>query len=185
MLLWLAKPRKGGKLMKKSALLAAMLAMMLVALAPAFAQTAPPEGVQSFEVLERYHTEGTVPYSQFPPVGGPHNPVLQNCGFYDTPVGNENAVHSLEHGTVWITYHPDLPADQVEVLRALASGRTHVLVSPYPDLPAWVVASAWGEQLWLEDAYDPRLEQFVNYFEQGPQNLEPGAPCSGGIGEPL
>jgi len=171
--------------MKKSALLAAMLAMMLVALAPAFAQTAPPEGVQSFEVLERHHTEGTVLYPQTPPVGGPHNAVLQNCGFYDTPVGNENAVHSLEHGVVWITYHPDLPADQVEVLRALASGRTHVLVSPYPDLPAWVVASAWGEQLWLEDAYDPRLEQFVNYFEQGPQNLEPGAPCSGGTGEPL
>jgi hypothetical protein len=131
------------------------------------------------------HTEGEVDYAQNPPAGGEHNPVWQNCGFYGKPIRDENAVHSLEHGAVWITYHPDLPADQVEVLRALASGRTHVLVSPYPDLPAWVVASAWGEQLWLEDAYDPRLEQFVNYFEQGPQNLEPGAPCSGGIGEPL
>jgi hypothetical protein len=85
---------------------------------------------------------------------------------------------------VWITYSPDLPADQVEALRALASGHTHVLLSPYPGLPTPVVASAWGEQLWLEEAYDPRLEQFVSAFEQGPQNPEPGAPCSGGIGEP-
>jgi hypothetical protein len=169
----------------KLALSAAILTMVLVGLAPAFAQVPPPEGVQSFSVLDRYHTEEAVPYPQIPPVGGPHNPVLQNCGFYDVPVGNENAVHSLEHGAVWITYSPDLPLDQVEALRALSSGRTHVLVSPYPGLPAPVVASAWGEQLMLDGAYDPRLEQFINAFEQGPQNLEPGAPCSGGIGEPL
>ena len=171
-------------LVKKLALSAAMLALALVVVVPALAQTPPPEGVQSFSVLDKYHTEEPVPYSQIPPVGGPHDPVLQNCGFYDTPVRDENAAHSLEHGAVWITYSPDLPTDQVELLRALANSHTHVLVSPYPDLPAWLVASAWGEQLWLEGAYDPRLEQFVSAFEQGPQNPEPGAPCSGGIGEP-
>ncbi len=171
-------------MVKKLALLAAILTMVLVGLAPAFAQVPPPEGVQSFWVLNQYHTEEPVPYSQIPPAGGPHDPVLQNCGFYDVPVRNENAVHSLEHGAVWITYSPDLPVDQVEALRALSSGHTHVLVSPYPDLPAPVVASAWGEQLVLEGAFDPRLEQFISAFEQGPQNPEPGAPCSGGIGEP-
>ena len=172
-------------LVKKFALSVAMSVLALVIIAPAFAQTPPPEGVESFGVQDQYHTEEPVLYSQIPPVGGPHDAVLQNCGFYDTPVRDENAVHSLEHGAVWITYHPDLPVDQVEALRALTSGHTHVLVSPYPDLPAWVVASAWGEQLWLEDAYDPRLEEFVSAFEQGPQNPEPGAPCSGGVGTPL
>lgn len=169
---------------KKLALLMAILTMVPVGLAPAFAQTPPPEGVQSFSGLEPYHTEEPVPYSQIPPVGGPHDPVLQNCGFYDAPVRNENAVHSLEHGAVWITYSPDLPVDQIEALRALSSGHAYVLVSPYPGLPAPVVASAWGKQLVLEGAFDPRLEQFISAFEQGPQNPEPGAPCSGGIGEP-
>ncbi len=38
-------PKKEGKvLVKKRALLGTMLAMMLVAVAPAFGQTAPPEG---------------------------------------------------------------------------------------------------------------------------------------------
>lgn len=171
-------------MMKELVLSAAMLAMTLVAIAPAFAQAPPPEGVQSFWVLNQYHTEEPVSYSQIPPVGGPHDPLLQDCGFYDMPVRDENAVHSLEHGAVWITYSPDLPIDQVEVLRALANDHTHVLVSPYPGLPAPVVASAWGEQLWLEGAYDPRLEQFVGAFEQGPQTPEPSAPCSGGIGTP-
>src|ERR687891_454587 len=98
-----------------------MLALALVVVVPAIAQTPPPEGVQSFSVLDQYHhTEETVPYSQIPPVGGPHDPVWQNCGFYDMPVRDENAVHSLEHGAVWITYSPDLPQDQVDELRDIA-----------------------------------------------------------------
>jgi hypothetical protein len=85
---------------------------------------------------------------------------------------------------VWITYSPDLPKDQVETLRDIAQSNSYVLVSPYSDLPSQVVASAWGKQLHLNSADDPRLEQFVSAYQQGPQNPEPGAPCSGGVGSP-
>jgi hypothetical protein len=168
---------------KKLALLVVMmLAMVLLGVVPAFAQTLP-EGVQSYEIPSRFHTEGPVSYQPIPPVGGDHAPVWQNCGFYDAPIGNENAVHSLEHGVVWITYRPDiLSPDQIGVLRGLASNHSHVLVSPYPGLPAPVVASAWGRQLMLEGAYDPRLEQFVSAFERDVQSPEPDGPCTGGIG---
>jgi hypothetical protein len=148
------------------------------------APSTPPEGVQSFSNLSRNHVEGTVSYPQNPPVGGDHSPVWQNCGFYGTPVQNENAVHSMEHGAVWITYQPDLPSEQVEVLRNLAHDNSYVLVSPYPDLPTPVVASAWGKQLQLDSTNDPRLEQFVSAFREGPQTPEPGAPCTNGTGTP-
>lgn len=144
----------------------------------------PPEGVQSFEITNRDHTRVAVSYPQTPPVGGEHSPIWQNCGFYDQPVRNENAVHSMEHGAVWITYRPDLPQDQVSKLRKLADGQTFVLVSPYPNLPAPVVASAWGKQLRLDSADDPRLKQFIRAFRSGPQTPEPGAPCTGGTGQP-
>ena len=77
----------------------------------------------------------------------------QNCGFYESPVRNENAVHSMEHGAVWITYQPDLPADQVELPRNLAHDDSYVLVSPYPDLSTPVVVSAWGKQLQLDSKF--------------------------------
>ncbi len=143
----------------------------------------PPEGVKSFEVGPGgMHTEGEVDYAQSPPVGGEHNPIWQNCGFYDEPVGNEYAVHSLEHGAVWITYGPDLPQGEVERLRDLAQSEDYVLVSLYPDLDSPVVASAWGKQLSLKSAEDPDLERFIRAYVQGSQTPERGAPCSGGIG---
>lgn len=141
-------------------------------------------GVVSFDNLTRNHVETPVRYAQIPPVGGDHSATLQNCGVYSNPVRNENAVHDLEHGAVWITYRPDLPADQVAALAADAANQTHILVSPYPGLPAPVVASAWGVQLTLDSATDPRLAQFIRTYQRGPQTPEPGAPCSGGIGTP-
>jgi hypothetical protein len=145
----------------------------------------PPEGVQTYDVGPAgQHTEGDVDYEQSPPVGGLHNPVWQNCGFYSEPIRDENAVHSLEHGAVWITYSPDLPQDEVERLRDLAQSESYVLVSPYPGLDSPVVASAWGKQLRLESAEDPNLERFARAFSQGPQTPEPGAVCTGGIGNP-
>jgi hypothetical protein len=60
-----------------------------------------------------------VDYPQSPPVGGPHNPIWQNCGFYSKPVRDEYAVHSMEHGAVWITYSPTFLVHDQETLWAM------------------------------------------------------------------
>ncbi len=150
------------------------------------AASGPPGGVQTYDVGPGgEHTEGAVDYAQSPPVGGEHNSIWQNCGFYEEPIRSETAVHSLEHGAVWITYSPDLPQNEVARLRDLAQSNDYVLVSPYPDLDSPVVASAWGKQLNLESAEDPDLERFIGAYSQGPQTPEPGAACTGGIGNPV
>jgi hypothetical protein len=148
-------------------------------------ESTPPGEVQTYDVGPAGdHTEGNVEYAQSPPAGGAHNPAWQNCGFYEEPIRNETAVHSLEHGAVWITYLPDLPQDELERLRDLAQSNNFVLVSPYTEQGSPVVASAWGKQLSLESAEDPDLERFINAYSQGPQTPEPGATCTGGVGDP-
>lgn len=142
-------------------------------------------GVKTYSGLAQTHVSGTVTYPQNPPVGGPHNSVWLTCGIYNAPVPNENAVHSLEHGAVWITYQPDLPASDVQHLRSLVKRRAYVILSPYNGLPMPVVASAWGVQLQLRSAYDSRIAQFIQKYEQGPQTPESGATCSGGTGAPI
>lgn len=145
----------------------------------------PPGEVENIDVGSGgQHTSGNVDYDRTPPAGGEHNPVWQNCGFYPDPISDENAVHSLEHGAVWIAFSPDLPEDQVNTLRDLAQNGDYILVSPYPDLDSPLVASAWGKQLELESADDPALEQFIGAYREGPQTPEPGATCTGGTGQP-
>jgi hypothetical protein len=147
---------------------------------------AAPGGVEEVDVGQAgRHTEATVDYEQSPPAGGEHNPVWQNAGFYNEPIPNETAVHTLEHGAVWITYQPDLPQAQKGEIRRLVEGQTCMLASPYPDLDSPIVASAWGKQLRLESADDPALERFIRSYHQGPQTPEPGAACTGGTAATL
>ena len=130
------------------------------------------------------HLTGRITYAETPPMGGPHNAAWQTCGIYTAPIDNEYAVHSLEHGAVWITYRPDLPAADVQRLQALASD-DYMLLSPYPGLPAPVVASAWNLQLPLRGAADPRLPQFIRRYKNNPGTTpEFGASCLGGVSAP-
>lgn len=126
------------------------------------------------------HIAGEITYTESPPIGGQHNVVWQNCGTYNVPIHSEHAVHSMEHGAVWITYRPDLPADQVQTLKNVASD-DFMLLSPYPGLSSPVVASAWNRQLRLESATDSRLRAFIDAYKNNPTNTpEFGAPCAGG-----
>jgi hypothetical protein len=126
------------------------------------------------------HMAGPIDYTESPPVGGAHNVVWQNCGIYDVPIHSEHAVHSLEHGAVWITYRPDLPPDQVQLLKNTASD-DFMLLSPYPGLTSPVVASAWNHQIRLDGAADPRLRRFIDLYKNNPTTTpEFGAPCAGG-----
>lgn len=138
------------------------------------------DSVTSAKYTGSQHTPAKVSYAENPPVGGEHHPSWQNCGIYDQPINNEHAVHSMEHGAVWITYRPDLPPAELEKLRGLAA-KDYMLLSPYPGLPAKVVASSWNKQIKLDSANDPRLPRFITKYKNGPETPELGASCSGAI----
>ncbi len=118
------------------------------------------------------------------PDGGNHNTVWQNCAVYTAPIVPEHAVHSLEHGAVWITYNPSLPAAQVATLAALVDGNDHRMLSPYPGQTSPVALQAWGRRLDVKTASDPRVVKFVDGYTSGPQTREVGGSCTGGVDQP-
>jgi hypothetical protein len=146
---------------------------------------APLTDVNVYSGLSRNHIEGEIRYRQTPPVGGDHSPIPATCGAYDDPIPSANAVHSMEHGAVWITFRPSLPDSERQALRNLVPGNPYLLVSPWEDdeLPSPIVLSAWGLQLGVQKASDPAVAAFVHNFAQGPQTPEPGAACAG-VGSP-
>lgn len=150
----------------------------------------PIRDVITFARPSRGHDNSLVyPASDLPPVGGTHHDQWQVCGIYNEPVPGENAVHSMEHGAVWVTYNPDmLAANDVVELKDMVRGDNFILTSPYPGQKSPVVMTAWGLQLELDSVSDRRIEQFIERYRVGPQTPERGATCGpgqgGGIGQP-
>ncbi|MGB3186609.1 MAG: DUF3105 domain-containing protein [Ornithinimicrobium sp.] len=127
----------------------------------------------------RDHVAGAVEYEQDPPVGGDHNQAWWNCGIYTEPIPPHHAVHSLEHGAVWLTYQPDIADEERQTLVDLAD-QEFMLLSPNETQTSPVIATAWGHQLSVDSAEDERLALFISEYRQGPQTPEPGAACTGG-----
>ncbi|GIG65208.1 DUF3105 domain-containing protein [Phytomonospora endophytica] len=142
-------------------------------------------GVTNFRAstdLGRDHVDGDQTYGQTPPVGGNHNGAWETCNgiVYTQQIPDEHAVHSLEHGAVWITYRPDLPADQVAKLATRVEGKDYTLMSPYPGLDAPISLQAWGFQLKVDSADDARINEFIEILRLK-ASVEDGATCSGGV----
>jgi hypothetical protein len=143
----------------------------------------PPEGIEVYPSTTNRTVDGPIDYGRKPPTNGNHAPLWQNCGFYQKPIQDRHAVHSMDHGVVWITYRPELPQQQLESLRPYGN-ENYVIVSPYPGQNTPVIATSWRVQLELNSADDPRLEQFVNEFKRSELAPLSGNRCILGVGNP-
>ena len=92
---------------------------------------------------------------------------------------DENMVHTLEHGAVWITYNPTkVAAGDLDILKGLVQGVDYMVMSPYPTLDQPISLQAWGHQLKVTSASDPRVKQFITALLRNPYNYpEVGATC--------
>ncbi|GAA0904009.1 DUF3105 domain-containing protein [Virgisporangium aurantiacum] len=130
------------------------------------------------------HQSGPLKYDQNPPVAGKHNGDWQNCmgDVYDAPIASEHAVHSMEHGAVWLVYNPaKVNKDQIEALAKKIRGKEYSLMSPMENLDTTVSVQAWGFQLKVNDPSDKRIDEFIKATRKN-AGVEQ-ASCSGGITE--
>src|SRR6478736_3535542 len=146
---------------------------------PATADT--PASYVDYKAAIHITADQRVAYNRFPPVGGPHDGTWANCNgiVYATAVRNENMVHTLEHGAVWITYNPDtISSADLATLTALVQDKPFTTLSPYPGLDSTVSLQAWGHQLKVDSATDERVVQFITALRQNRWVYpETGATC--------
>ncbi|MEV8591762.1 DUF3105 domain-containing protein [Streptomyces sp. NPDC052012] len=144
------------------------------------------DGVKKWEgTLARNHVTKSVSYPVTPPVGGDHNPVWMNCNgdVYTKEINNTNAVHSLEHGAVWVTYNSQADKADVDALAAKVKKTPYTLMSPVDGQKDPIMLTAWGHQRTVTGAEDPAVDAFLEKFVQGQQTPEPGAACTNGLAQ--
>ncbi|MDO8470863.1 MAG: DUF3105 domain-containing protein [bacterium] len=131
-------------------------------------------------------SEGTpVEYRSNPPTSGNHWPDPLKDGLYDVQKPDEAAVHSLEHGRIWISYKPSISAPAIQALNELLSGQQAVIFTPREKNDTDIALAAWMRldtfNLSPEGSVDTeRILTFIkNYRGKGPENI----PMQGGGGK--
>jgi hypothetical protein len=143
----------------------------------------PISGEKSWKKLSQTHVDKAVSYPMTPPVGGDHNTRWMNCNgdVYKNAIPNEYAVHSLEHGAVWVTYNDKVEKKDRESLEKLVKKTPYSLMSPVKAQTGTIMLSAWGKQVTVDSADDKRVKQFFSKYVQGEQTPERGAACTNGL----
>ena len=144
--------------------------------------SASPVVTIPFDEISSNHIDPPTSFETSPAIGGDHFAFWHNCGFYTEELIEGAAVHSLEHGAIWITYGDSLPDDEVAELEALAGVNRRLLISPY-DHSEPIVMSAWGaQQRGIDSASAPEVAAFIDAWVDNPELIEDGASCSGAVG---
>ena len=127
-------------------------------------------GIETYDYAAgQEHVTTPVDYTESPPVGGPHDGNWADCTgtVYDVDIRHENAVHSMEHGAVWIAYNPDqVKGDDVNTLAKLVDGEYGRMLAPYAGLDSAVSIQSWNHQLKVDSVNDQRIKQFADFLTQ-------------------
>jgi len=100
---------------------------------------------QPVEIIGRDHIAYGVKFNNYnsnPPTSGPHYEDPAPVKFYDQELPDEQLVHNLEHGDVWISYKPDIPPAIIEILKDFAGGK--VIVTKRFKNDTDIALAAWG-----------------------------------------
>lgn len=144
------------------------------------ARTAGPDGEDfstKYDIQGRDHIANGAEhpsYNSNPPSSGWHYASPARGGFYDEPLPDEQVIHNLEHGDIWIAYHPRV-SDEVKSILKKFAGR-YVVVSPRSENEGDISLVAWGRvdtfSVENEILDEKRVKDFISrYDNRGPENI--------------
>jgi len=140
-----------------------------------------PDQSVGLEILSRDHIPVGSPrpeYNSNPPTSGPHYDTPAAVGFYPDTLPDEQLVHNLEHGDVWVSFKGSLSSSTVEELKTLLDG-VKVIITRRDANDTDVAAVTWGrlEKFNLAGAAISadelqRLRDFIlRYKNRGPESV--------------
>lgn len=151
----------------------------------------PVEGTADFQIVGRNHiASGTAGsgYNSNPPSSGPHWPSPAKNGIYDQALPDEQLIHNLEHGHVWIAYIREteesseategssgpkgISDEDINKLKEIVKGdEWKIVMSPREKNDVSIALVAWGRVLKLDSFDEGKVKDFIRtYRNRGPEN---------------
>jgi len=130
--------------------------------------------VEEFDIEGRDHVDSSVDvnYQTNPPTSGDHLAEAENWGIYQKEIDDKAAVHSMEHGGIWISYK-DISDEEIEILEGLGKKNSQsTVVSPRSANDSQIVIASWGKMMELDQVDEPLIQKYINnYKNQSPEKL--------------
>lgn len=117
-------------------------------------------------------------YNSNPPTSGPHFGEPALWGVYKEELTDEQLIHNLEHGGVWISYKPGIPDDIKQKLEGMHKKYgTKIIVAPRSKNDTDVALAVWTrlDKFNISDFSEMRVEIFIRRLRNrlGPEPLAP------------
>ena len=111
------------------------------------------------------------PYNSNPPTSGPHYEQWAKWGVYDEPVPDEQLIHNLEHGGIWISYRDKDKQDLIDKLKNVAEDYSVKVILTYrPENDSPIALAAWTRLLKLQSFDEKQIKGFIRAFiNKGPE----------------
>lgn len=101
------------------------------------------------------------PYSSNPPTSGPHYLQPADWGIYQNELPDEELVHNLEHGGIWISYK-DIDADIKSKLETIArSNPNSVIITPRSRNDSKIALASWTRLEKLDTYVEGKILEFI------------------------
>lgn len=133
---------------------------------------------QEVEIMGRDHINVGSSHDEYnsnPPTSGPHYAMAPNPGFYKKGLEDESAVHGLEHGYIWITYHPEMVTEEIiDSLKSIQRKNLgSVMLSPRTLNESPIILASWGRFLAMEELDEATINTYIKLHKN--QSPEPFA----------
>jgi len=138
------------------------------------AVSSPVAGTVDFDIIGREHvSQGTSisTYNSNPPTSGPHWPAAAKNGIYESSLPDEQLLHNLEHGYIWISYKSDVSDDvKGELKKIVEEDNWKIVLEPRDKNESAIALAAWGRVLKMDQPDYEKVREFIKtYRNRGPE----------------
>ena len=126
-------------------------------------QSAPLQGEEVAGLTASHIDEGDSheAYNSNPPTSGAHLATAARWGVYQEALSDEQLVHNLEHGGIWISYKDIDPETKANIERIGRSNPGSVIVTPRAQNDSKIAVASWKRLMKLDFYDEQKILDFI------------------------